>query len=163
MYATLVNGRGVVKKTNVMESYTELLQKADEIAEKYHKGQKDKAGAEYVAHPRRVAEYCLSDEAKIVALLHDTIEDTIVTPTFLLKNGFPQEIIDAILSVTRQDGESYDDFILRAKNNPIGREVKIADLLDNMNITRLPYPLQEKDFARLNKYLKAYKILTNPI
>jgi (p)ppGpp synthase/HD superfamily hydrolase len=142
-----------------MTDYNYLLQKADIIAEQYHKGQIDKAGADYIAHPRRVSEHCDGMKAKIVALLHDTIEDTEITSDFLLDQGFPQEIVDAVLSVTRLPNESYDDFITRASLNPIGREVKIADLRDNMNITRLDYPLQEKDFERLNKYLKAYKRL----
>jgi len=137
-----------------------FLDLALEIATSAHTGQKDKAGKDYVSHPIRVSERCTSDDARIVALLHDTIEDTDVTTEYLLENGFPQYIVDAVLSVTRQENESYDDFIDRTAKNSIGREVKIADLLDNMDITRLDYPLKQKDFDRLNKYLKAYKKLT---
>ena len=91
-------------------------------------------------------------------MLHDTIEDTEVTTEYLLMEGFPRNIVDAILSVTRNEDESYDDFIKRSRLNPIGRQVKLHDLEDNMDITRLN-ELTEKDIYRLNKYIKAYKYL----
>lgn len=128
-----------------MTDFTHLLQKADTIAEEYHKCQTGKAGPDYIGHPRRVFEHCNSIKAKIVALLHDTIEDTEVTPDFLLRQGFTREIVDAVLFVTHKEDESYDDFIIRASLNPIDKEVKIADLLDNMDITHLNYPLQKKN------------------
>lgn len=136
-----------------------LLQRAIDIATKAHKGQKDKAGADYIAHPLRVAARLQDDEEKIVAVLHDTIEDTFVTPDYLKEQGFPQEIINGVLSVTRQENETYDDFVHRASRNPLGRAVKTADLEDNMDIRRLDYPMNDWDFERLNKYLKAYKYL----
>lgn len=136
----------------------DLLSKALNIATKAHDGQTDKAGAPYIFHPIRVANRCSSDEERIVALLHDTIEDTDVTPDNLLSDGFPRSIVDAILSVTRNDDESYDDFIKRARLNSIGKQVKLHDLEDNMDITRLN-ELTEKDLNRLNKYLKAYRCL----
>ena len=92
--------------------------------------------------------------------MHDTLEDTEVTLSYLEEQGFSKEITDGVLSVTRQEGETYDDFITRASKNVIGKEVKIADLQDNMDITRLSYPLKEREFERLNKYLLAYKRLT---
>ena len=143
-----------------MDDYAKLIKKADAIAERFHAGQKDKAGADNISHPRRVATRCKTNAAKIVALLHDTLEDTEVTLSYLEEQGFSKEITDGVLSVTRQEGETYDDFITRASKNVIGKEVKIADLQDNMDITRLSYPLKERDFERLNKYLLAYKRLT---
>jgi hypothetical protein len=112
----------------------------------------------YINHPIRVSENCNSDEDKIVALLHDTIEDGDITVDYLLMQGFSHDIVDAVLSVSRKRGEDYFDFILRCKANPIGRRVKIADLKDNMDITRLN-ELTEKDIERLKKYHKAYKML----
>lgn len=135
-----------------------LLEKALVIATKAHEGQKDKAGVPYILHPIRVSNRCRTDEEKIVALLHDVIEDTNVTASYLLAEGFPPTIVKAVLSVTRNENESYDDFILRSKLNPIGHQVKIHDLEDNMDITRL-HSLSEKDLERLNKYLKAYRVL----
>jgi (p)ppGpp synthase/HD superfamily hydrolase len=135
-----------------------LLEKALAIATKAHEGQTDKSGVPYILHPIRVSNRCKTDEERIVAILHDTIEDTDVTPDYLLSEGFPKSIVEAVLSVTRNEGESYEDFVIRSKQNPIGRQVKIHDLEDNMDITRL-HSLLEKDLERLNKYLKAYRVL----
>mgnify|MGYP000118139143 FL=1 len=141
-----------------MTNTSTLLEKALQIAVKAHSGQIDKAGSAYIFHPIRVSNRCSTDDERIVALLHDTIEDTEVTTEYLLMEGFPRNIVDAILSVTRNEDESYDDFIKRSRLNPIGRQVKLHDLEDNMDITRLN-ELTEKDIYRLNKYIKAYKYL----
>ncbi len=141
-----------------MGNTNSLLEKALQIAVKAHSGQIDKAGSAYIFHPIRVSNRCSTDDERIVALLHDTIEDTEVTTEYLLMEGFPRNIVDAILSVTRNEDESYDDFIKRSRLNPIGRQVKLHDLEDNMDIKRLN-ELTEKDIYRLNKYIKAYKYL----
>ena len=141
-----------------MGNTNSLLEKALQIAVKAHSGQIDKAGSAYIFHPIRVSNRCSTDDERIVALLHDTIEDTEVTTEYLLMEGFPRNIVDAILSVTRNEDESYDDFIKRSRLNPIGRQVKLHDLEDNLDITRLN-ELTEKDIYRLNKYIKAYKYL----
>lgn len=141
-----------------MGTTNSLLEKAFHIAIDAHKGQTDKAGAPYIFHPIRVSNRCSTDDERIVALLHDTIEDTEVTAEYLLMEGFPRNIVDAILSVTRNEDENYEDFIKRSRLNPIGRQVKLHDLEDNMDITRLN-ELTEKDLYRLNKYIKAYKYL----
>ena len=141
-----------------MGNTNSLLEKALQIAVKAHSGQIDKAGSAYIFHPIRVSNRCSTDDERIVALLHDTIEDTEVTTEYLLMEGFPRNIVDAILSVTRNEDESYDDFIKRSRLNPIGRQVKLHDLEDNMDITRLN-ELTEKYIYRLNKYIKAYKYL----
>ena len=130
------------------------------IAIQAHREQKDKSGREYIMHPIRVAERCKSPKAKIVALLHDTIEDTEVTPASLKEQGFPDEIIDGILSVTKQEGETYEEFVRRAAKNPIGKEVKQADLEDNMDIRRLK-EITDEDADRLRKYLSAWQYITN--
>ncbi len=145
-----------VKKS--MMNFDELREKAMKIAIKVHSGQLDKGGNDYINHPIRVSENCSSGDEKVVALLHDTIEDGDITDDYLLIQGFPNYIVDAVMSVTRSKDESYFDFILRCKANPIGRRVKIADLKDNMDITRLK-ELTEKDINRLKKYHKAYNIL----
>ena len=141
-------------------NYDELFDRAMQIAIRAHMGQKDKAGRDYVMHPIRVAERCKDPRAKIVVLLHDTIEDTPVTAEYLRGEGFPEEIILGVLSVTkRDDEEEYDDFVARAAENAIGREVKIADLEDNMDIRRLK-EINDKDVERLRKYLRAWQYLT---
>ena len=145
-----------VKKN--MINLNELREKATQIAIKAHKGQVDKGGHDYIYHPLRVEAKCNSFEEKIVALLHDTVEDGGIAAEYLLMRGFPQNIVNAILAVSRREGEDYFDFIQRCKANPIGRAVKIHDLEDNMDITRLN-ELTDKDIERLKKYHKAYNIL----
>lgn len=137
----------------------ELLNLAKEIATRAHRSQVDKGGKPYIQHPLRVAERCEKTSEKIVAVLHDTIEDTFVTAEYLQEQGFPQIIVDGVLSVTHRKEETYEEYVKRAANNPIGRNVKVADLEDNMDIRRLETPLDECDLRRLNKYLKAYKYL----
>ncbi|WP_231376142.1 hypothetical protein [Prevotella sp. AGR2160] len=123
-----------------------------------HYGQKDKAGKDYYFHPLRVSTRLNLIDTKIVALLHDTIEDTGMTAEKLLQLGYSQETVNAILSVSRKKGESYAEFIARANTNQAGRLVKMADLEDNMDIRRLR-DLTEKDWHRLNKYLHSYHFL----
>lgn len=141
-----------------MKEFGELFDRALQIAIQAQREQKDKSGREYIMHPIRVAERCKDPRAKIVALLHDTIEDTGVTAEYLHSEGFPDEIINGVLSMTKQEGESYEDFVRRAAKNPIGKEVKIADLEDNMDIRRLQ-KITEDDVARLRKYLRAWQYL----
>lgn len=136
----------------------DLLDKAAFICVTRHAGQRDKMGCAYFLHPMRVAARCKNDDEKIAALLHDTIEDTDVTPEFLHDEGFPQYIIEAILSVTRHSGESYEDFVARAAQNPIGRAVKLHDLEDNLNVMRLD-KVSPETAERLTKYLKAMRYL----
>lgn len=135
-----------------------MYEKALQIAHEAHAGQKDKAGNDYISHPIRVAQRCKSNDAKIVALLHDTIEDTSITPTALRNYGFSDKIIEAILSVTRKEDETYAEFIERAAQNHIGKEVKIADLEDNMDLRRLP-DINSEDLERCNKYLHSWRYL----
>ena len=125
---------------------------------KQHAGQKDKAGKDYYFHPMRVSANCTSLKAKMAALLHDTVEDTGMTFDELKNEGFSEDVINGIKSVTRQNGESYADFIARAAKDEIGRKVKIHDLEDNMDIRRLPN-LTENDWHRLNKYLHSWRYL----
>ena len=141
-----------------MSTNNELLEKALRIAVEAHAGQVDKSGKPYIFHPLRVCYRCFTDEEKVVALLHDTIEDTEVTAENLLSEGFPRNIVDAVLSVSRNENESYEDFVKRTRLNPLGRSVKLHDLEDNMDISRLEQ-VTEKDLGRLNKYIKAYRYL----
>ena len=136
----------------------ELLTRALAFAREKHRGQTDKAGMPYIDHPIRVAEHCASPEAKVVALLHDVIEDTDTTADSLRMEGFPDAIVEAVLAVTRRKGESYEDYIRRAVLNPIGREVKKADLEDNMDVRRLN-ELTDHDIERLRKYHRAWRFL----
>ena len=140
------------------EEFAKLLDKAALICVGKHQGQRDKVGCAYFQHPMRVAMRCATDDEKIVALLHDIIEDTDATPEYLIEEGFPDYIVDAILSVTKREGENYEDFVARAKRNPIGRMVKIHDLEDNLDVMRLD-EVSAKMAERFTKYLKALRFL----
>lgn len=134
------------------EQAAKLLDKAALICVSRHSGQRDKVGEAYFQHPVRVAMRCSTAAQKMVALLHDVIEDCGVTSEDLLNEGFPQEVVDGILSVTKRAGESYEDFVTRAGQNPLGRVVKLYDLEDNLNALRLDH--FDSDMAqRYNKYL----------
>lgn len=132
------------------------IEKAIEIAVAAHKGQKDKSGADYILHPLRVMERGKSEIEKICGVLHDVVEDSERTFKKLENKGFSNEVIAVLRCVTKEsEKEDYDVFINRIAQNPIAIEVKINDLLDNMDITRLK-ELNEEDVKRLNKYLKAF-------
>lgn len=134
-----------------------LFQNALDLCTEKHAGQVDKTGKPYLGHIARVAGE-LYDEEAIVALLHDIVEDTDVTPGELLQKSFTKEIVDAVVAITKKENESYESFIERVGKNKMAREVKIADLEDNMNIRRLP-KITEEDMVRLNKYLEAWRYL----
>lgn len=148
-------------------SLQNLLEKSLEIALECHKGQVDKGGNPYILHPLAVASRVHKLEEKIVAILHDVVEDTYMTLDRLREIGFPEYIVLAVDSVTRRDGETYDEFLFRSSLNRIGRVVKIADILENSNFDRIPKEIQiklgEKQIMRLKKkYARALSILTKP-
>ncbi|MED2737209.1 HD domain-containing protein [Bacillus toyonensis] len=148
-------------------SLQNLLEKALVIAIECHKGQTDKGGNPYILHPLAVASRVHKLEEKIVAILHDVVEDTHMTFDRLRELGFPEYIVSAIDSVTRRDGETYDEFLFRSSLNRIGKVVKIADILENSNFDRIPNEIQiklgEKQIIRLKKkYARGLSILTNP-
>lgn len=103
----------------------------------------------------------LSDKEKIVGLLHDLIEDNPpLTVDYLKGLGFQEDIVAAIGSLTRLEGENYNDYIERVSKNPLARKVKINDLKDNLDLTRFK-SLDESNLSLLNRYLKAYNYLIN--
>jgi (p)ppGpp synthase/HD superfamily hydrolase len=137
----------------------QLLARAIEIATEAHHAQKDRYGVPYILHPLRVMQRLTTPIQKTVGILHDVVEDTSWTFKQLSREGFPEIIIEALRSVTKREGEEYDEFVKRSAANPLGRAVKIADLEDNMDLTRLP-EVSEKDISRLQKYHNAWRALT---
>ena len=135
------------------------LERAIEIAVQGHKGKVDKGGSPYIMQPLAVMFSLSTDDERIVAVLHDVVEDTDWTFEMLAAEGFSEAIIEALKSVTKDAGDKdYFAFVQRAKDNPMGRQVKIADLKHNMDVTRIK-ELTEKDMARLSKYKKALELL----
>jgi len=132
------------------------LARAIEIAASAHRNQVDKGGSPYILHPIRVMMSLDTEDEKIVGILHDVVEDSNVWDFERLREeGFEENILSALKSVTKvSEDEDYQQFIERAGQNEIGRNVKIADIKDNLDVTRLRC-ISEKDVARLNKYKRA--------
>ena len=135
------------------------IERAIQIAVAAHAGIKDKGGKPYILHPIKVMMRVETEEEQIVAILHDVVEDTDWTFDALRNEGFSETVIEALETVTKQsEDEDYEDFIKRSLWNDIGRKVKIADLRENLDVTRIG-ELSEKDIKRINKYKKALQIL----
>lgn len=148
------------------------LEKAIEIAARAHAGVTDKAGAPYILHPLRVMLKVTSADSRIVAVLHDVVEDCAdkgYTFEFIEQQGFDAKVLAGLRAVTKQPDEEgkhsdvgYEDlymrFVLRAAKDSIGREVKIADLEDNCDLSRIANPT-ERDRARVARYLRALELI----
>ena len=136
------------------------LERAITIAAEAHAGQKDRAGAPYILHPIRLMIQMDSKDAMISSVLHDVVEDSAWTLDDLRIEGFSDEVLNAVDSLTHRDkeGEDYWDYIQRAKSDPIAIKVKLADLEDNLNPDRLN-EVTEKDEKRFDRYRKAQEIL----
>lgn len=129
------------------------------LATEAHRGQVDRAGVPYILHPLRLMCRVETDTERMIAVLHDVIEDTEYTLDNLSEMGYSEEIVEAVDCLSRRDDETYEQFIQRIKPNPLARRVKLADLLDNMDIRRAGL-LQEKDLERLQRYQNAWFELT---
>ena len=151
------------------------LAKAIKIAVEAHTGQVDKGGNPYILHPLRVMLSLNTEKERIVGVLHDVVEDCEGWNWQRLQDeGFSADIIQALQSVSKTPEEEaeyrrlpeeekldhYLEFVTRAKANKIGREVKAADIKDNLDITRIK-DFTEKDMARLQRYLVALSNLEN--
>ncbi len=137
-----------------------LIETALKIALDAHIGQTDKAGEIYILHPLRLMNKMDHDYERAAALLHDVIEDSYYTSEKLKEYGIPDEVIEAVLCLTKNQGETYEEFIERVRQNKLAKAVKKADLEDNINILRLK-KLEQKDFDRLKKYHSAWNKLTS--
>jgi len=139
---------------------SELLERAIWLAAEAHSGHIDKAGAPYIRHVMRVCQAVDDPIDRTVAALHDVLEDCPDWSAERLRaEGFPDAVVEAVLALTRGEDESYGAFIERVALNPIARRVKLADLRDNSDLSRLPHP-GPADHARLRKYERAYARLT---
>jgi (p)ppGpp synthase/HD superfamily hydrolase len=134
------------------------LEDAIALAVEAHRGQREKAGQPYVLHVLRVMFRCETEVERIVAVLHDVVEDTGRSFDDLRKLGYSEEVLAALDCVTKRDGEDYQQFVTRAASNPVARRVKIADLEDNMDVRRLAR-VESKDAERLAKYVIAWRML----
>lgn len=126
------------------------LERAIVIAAKGHAGVLDKAGAPYIPHPIRVMLAQSTEDARIVGVLHDLVEDCPAWSFERLerKEMFSPVVIKALRLVTKDKGDDHEGFgryaafVKRAAGNPISRAVKIADLKDNMDLARIAHPTE---------------------
>lgn len=138
-----------------------MIELALSIAVDAHQGQIDKLGQPYILHPLRVMHRCRGEAAMVAAVLHDVVEDTDWTFDRLRAEGFTDAVVDAVEALTKREGEPYVDFVERAKANPVAREVKLADVSDNLDPARLSKVDDPAVRQKLvDKYLDAYHRLT---
>lgn len=140
-------------------SYQTQLEMAINIAVKYHKNQRDKGGNPYIEHPLWVMSNVTGIKCKIAAVLHDIVEDTEITIEDLKVYGFDDEIVDAIRLLTRDKNSTYEEYIGNLFKNPIAVKVKLKDLEHNMDLTRLPNGLTEKDKKRNERYENTHRYM----
>lgn len=138
-------------------AYNTNVEAAKALAERMHDVQVDKAGLPYITHPMRVASRLESPEAQVIGWLHDTVEDTTLTLADV-EAQFGPETASAVDAISRRKGECWDDYLERVQANPLARQVKISDLIDNSNLSRIPH-ITMKDVKRQAKYNKALRKL----
>lgn len=131
-----------------------MASRAEALATSAHHGQTDKAGKPYIEHPRRVAAKLESSEAKTVAWLHDVLEDTDISEAEL-REGFPDDVVDAVVALTKRPGQPTAEYYAQVRTRPLARQVKHADIHDNLDPLRMAL-LDEATFERFaTKYGKA--------
>jgi (p)ppGpp synthase/HD superfamily hydrolase len=135
------------------------LDQAIDIARRAHAGQYDQAGRPYVEHVLRVVNAVATSDQKMAAALHDVLEDTSYASGDLAAAGCPPHVLDAVEALTRRQDEDYEDFVRRASANPIARAVKIADVRDNSDESRLALLAASKASQLRIKYRRASRIL----
>ncbi|MBQ2713244.1 MAG: GTP pyrophosphokinase [Clostridia bacterium] len=139
--------------------YTPLTKKALKLCFEAHKNQVDKTGLPYVFHPFHLAEQMDSEIAVVCALLHDVVEDTPLSLQDIAEMGFPREAVEVLALLTHEEGVPYMEYVQKIKHNPIAKQVKIADLQHNSDLTRLD-TVDEWAQRRNAKYSEALRILT---
>lgn len=135
-----------------------ILDAAVALACRVHAGQVDKSGKPYILHPLRLMLKFEDVDEQVVSVLHDVVEDGDVTLDELRELGVSSAAVAAIDCLSKREGEVYEDFIARIKPNDLARRVKIADIRDNLDLTRLPQ-VSDKDLQRVAKYHRALREL----
>jgi len=136
-----------------------LLEKCIKFALDVHAGQTDRYGRPYILHPLHLMSQMDTEVEMMAAVLHDVIEDSDTTLDDLRRLGLPQEVIEAVSLLTHGEADSYDDYVHKLKPDAVARKIKLADLAHNMDIRRMD-SVTEQDAARLDKYRRAWEILT---
>jgi (p)ppGpp synthase/HD superfamily hydrolase len=134
-----------------------MLSKMLVLATNYHADQTDKAGKPYILHCLKVMHYLRSEDEELmcIALGHDLIEDTKLTYHELNELGFSERVIDGIWSLTKQHGQTYDEYKEQVFASEDAMRVKLCDLRHNSDIRRLK-GVTQKDVERIAKYHQFY-------
>lgn len=137
-----------------------MIIRAMNLVDIYFKDKKDKGGNPYTEHLIYVMQNVETTEEKVVALLHDIMEDTDITEKEILDFGIQELYIDAIKILTKKSCESYNEYINRIikSKNQLAINVKLVDLKHNMNLDRLQ-TITPEDVERSHKYKRAYNRL----
>ena len=141
------------------------VERALEVALQAHRGQTDRSGQPSILHVLRVMSRVDAPTAKIVAVLHDVVEDSELSLDDLRLQGFSGEIVDAVDALTRREGENYVDLVRRAKANPLAHAVKLADLADHLDVQHVYFDDSDKDkhTQRIRRYVRAALYLRGDI
>jgi (p)ppGpp synthase/HD superfamily hydrolase len=137
------------------------LERAIQIAVEAHAGQVDKAGEPYILHPLRVMFGLDTDIEKIVGVLHDVVEDCKDkgwSHDRLKEEGFDSNVLDAVRAISKEDGEDLEAYLKRVESNKLALAVKLKDLKDNMDMTRISNPSTE-DLERIKRYTSSLQRL----
>jgi (p)ppGpp synthase/HD superfamily hydrolase len=141
------------------DSTSPTLEDAIALAAHWHRGQRypSLTGEPFILHPLRVMLQVDSDVARIVAVLHDVLEDTAYSVVDLRRAGYSDSVIVALDCLTRRDGEAYEPYIERIAENTLAQQVKLADLTDNLaNNRRLAGVSARRDVQeRITRYERA--------
>lgn len=138
--------------------YTPMTKKALKLCFAAHKDQVDKCGIPYVFHPFHLAEQMGEEVTVTCALLHDVVEDTEITFDDLQEMGFPEEVISVLKLLTHNPEVPYMDYVREIAKNPLAKQVKIADLRHNSDLSRMD-SVDEKALKRAEKYREALRVL----
>ena len=140
--------------------YTDLTRMAMQIAYDAHYGQVDRGKTPYIFHPMHVAESMQDEDSTVVAILHDVLEDTPVSPELLIRKGIPERLVETVQILTRGEGETYGEYLTRilTSGNETALRVKYADVLHNLDETRtktgkLPKYLEDR-YAHAEEMLR---------
>jgi (p)ppGpp synthase/HD superfamily hydrolase len=135
------------------------LEDAIALAAHWHLGQRypSLTGEPFILHPLRVMLQVDADEPRIIAVLHDVLEDTACSVVDLRRAGYSEQVIKALDHLTRRDGEAYEPYIERIAENTLAQQVKLADLTDNLaNNRRLAGVSARRDVQeRITRYERA--------
>ncbi len=132
-----------------------MIERAIGIALQTHAGQKDKYGAPYILHPLRVGIGARNDIEKAAGFLHDVIEDSPRTIDDLRREGFPEDVLTIVDHVSKREGEEWEHYIHRVMEHEPSMRVKLRDLADNMDASRIP-EFKDKDYDRFSRYVWAW-------